>query len=207
MLIDQLLANRSNPDQRMVLDDYQKENGLSTTEDWLITTECSGYGDGGGDDGDGGGGDGGYGGYGYGGYGGDGDGYGGGDGDGGGGYGDGGGGYGASTNPNKISKVGDMQTGLRVLSIGGAAYRYLLVGWCKRREGDEWEVFNARCIRRQGTNWSEAELAEKGPIATTQLNAMSKIEEIHRLHVRRSIPCVESVWEKECPKPENWVSD
>ena len=153
------------------------------------------------DDSDGGGGDGygGYGGYGGGGYDGGGD-------DGGGG---GGGGY--------LLKEALLEPGLTIIcSPSGGDWPFVRVGWLRRKCGDEWEIVNARIIRRFGHGPEKpaelARIAQDGPWrdgagrqrATQLLAASAKPEPIHRLHVCRSIACNPDAWAEDCPRPADW---
>lgn len=111
-----------------------------------------------------------------------------------------------------IKKEINMYNGLKIWSIGGGYYVYLLVGWARCVKGDEWQMHNARIIRQQGGEVSLATLADKGPQAaegnngaTELLDASVEPEEIHRLLIRRSLPCNEAAWKKHCPKPKNWI--
>jgi len=204
----ELLINRGDPEYRLVLEDWYLTQGAI----FLIEEpggDGDGYGDGGGDGyGDGDGGGDGYGGYGYGdGYG-DGDGYGYGDGYGDG-DGDGYGGDGYGDGGHKIPKLNreeiDVRDGLKIVSLPSGAYAYILVGWLRRIVGDEYELIGSRCIRRFGRNRSLAELAKHGPYEDTQLlEAAVEPEELHRLLIRRALPCNEKAWTKECPRPVDW---
>lgn len=205
-----LLQNRSRPDERAALEDWCSENGckfLLFRPHMANALNRLSYGDGGGGYGGGGGdGDDGYGGYGdgYGGYG-DGhdgyDGYGGCDG-----YGDGGGdGDRALGDDYSRDETTKMKNGLKIISTPSGAYCYVRVGWLRRVDGDEFEIIGARVIRRFGTNAALSDIAETGPIKTTELLVASKYpEEVHRLQIERSITCNEQAWASECPKPEGW---
>ena len=96
-----------------------------------------------------------------------------------------------------------MTDGLKIMSIGGSTYPYILVGWVEHTRGDEYIVRGARCIRRLGRGQSLAGLAAHGPYAgegPTQLLAAAT-EELHRLLIRRAIPASEEAWAVECPRP------
>ena len=225
----------SDPLSRAVHEDSLFEKGLRLTI--RVSGDGGGYGGGYGDgDGDGGDGDGngdgdGGGGYGdgggYGGGYGDGNGYGGGYGDGngdggyGGGYGDGngdgdgngyGGGYGDGGGGNiqlfKNHKEHDLKNGLRIVSIPGGYYPYVLVGWLRRVAGDDWEMVSARVISRFGANQQLAVLAEKGPAKDTKLlEASTQPEDFHRLLINRSIRCNPESWAAACPRPLAWIDE
>jgi hypothetical protein len=197
-----LLLRRSEPDARAVLEDVLLAEGRAI-KDQLRYLRFYDYGYGG-DDGSSGGG------YGGGGYGGDGDdgssggGYGGGydgdDGSSGGGY---GGGYGGEF--DKTSERGhvDMEEGLKVVSVISGYVPYVFVGWLRRIDGDEYELVNARVIRRFGDGYSIAELALKGPKlgpGATQLLPPAT-ETVHRLMMSRCIAANVEAWKAACPAP------
>ena len=100
-----------------------------------------------------------------------------------------------------------MRNGLKIVVLPGNYYApYVLVGWLHCVGGDEFEMIGARCIRRFGTNQALAALAANGPARDTQLlEAAKRPEELHRLDIRRGIPCDPKAWEKHCPKPADWV--
>lgn len=101
-----------------------------------------------------------------------------------------------------------MKNGLRIVSIPGGYYPYVLVGWLRRLQGDDWEISGARVIRRFGARQSLAGLASKGPARDTQLlEASAQPEDLHRLLINRSIRCDEAAWAKECPRPEGWEGE
>lgn len=98
-----------------------------------------------------------------------------------------------------------MREGLKVISIGGGEYVYVLVAWMRQARGDEWEAHGARCIRRFGHGVALTTLAAEGPQEGTELLAPAvEAEEIHRLHIRRALPCNEAAWANDCPKPRGW---
>ncbi len=206
--IAKLLQHRSEPDARAVLEDWCLTYGHDVRD---MIRAPSIYGDDGDGDGYGDGdGDGGYGGDGYGGYGGDGDGgYGGAGGDGYGGYGDGDGdGYGDGGKYTFKRLETDVREGLTIVTLpSGGSYPYVLVGWLRRVQGDEYELAGARCIKRFGQDQALASLAENGPwkpttsAGTKLLDAATQPELVHRLHIGRAIPCNKKAWAKWCPKP------
>ncbi len=101
-----------------------------------------------------------------------------------------------------------MRPGLKIVSLPGGYYPYVLVGWLRRVGGDEWEIVGARVVRRFGQNQALAGLAEKGPAKDTELLVASKKpESLHRLLIGRSIPCEPDKWAKECPKPKDWAEE
>ena len=55
-----------------------------------------------------------------------------------------------------------MTPGLRILSLGGGRYPYVVVGWFRCRQGDEWEGHGVRVIRRFGQEMALAQLACRG---------------------------------------------
>ena len=97
-----------------------------------------------------------------------------------------------------------MRNGLKIFSLPGGYYPFVLVGWLRRVEGDEYEVLSGRVIRRFGQSQALSSLAQKGPAKDTELLAASPTETVHRLLIGRCIPCEPSAWAKECPKPEGW---
>ena len=89
---------------------------------------------------------------------------------------------------------------LAILCLPGGYYPYVLVGWCKCKGGFEWEIQNARIIRRFGNNAQLSQLAKNGPQSDTHL--LDPINEfVFRPNVRRFIPCNIEAWETHCPKP------
>ncbi len=174
-----LLLRRSEPEPRAVLEDWLSERGRRIQE--CLPLIGYGYGDGGGDGVDGGDGDDG-------------------------GYGDGGYGDGGYGKPNlKASSESDMRPGLKIISTPSGYYPYVLVGWLRRVEGDEWEVVGARVIKRFGQSQALASLATKGPATDTQLlDAATEPEPIHRLQITRAIACDAKSWAKEVPRPKGW---
>jgi hypothetical protein len=179
-----LLLRRSEPDARAVLEDVLLAEGRAI-KDQLRYLRFYDYGYGG-DDGSSGGG---YGGGGY-----------GGDGSSGGGY---GGGYGGEF--DKTSERGhvDMEEGLKVVSVISGYVPYVFVGWLRRIDGDEYELVNARVIRRFGDGYSIAELALKGPKlgpGATQLLPPAT-ETVHRLMMSRCIAANVEAWKAACPAP------
>jgi len=227
-----LLLHRSEPQHRAVLADLLEEQGRDVRSVLPMRGYGSngdggcgdgGYGgDAGGAVGGGGGGDdgsyGSYGGGGHGGgsYGGGGGSYGGGDGGDGGGDGgddgdDGGGSYGGGDGGEPIpftkQETRDMKNGLKIFSVPGGYYPFVLVGWLRRVEGDEYEVLGGRVVRRFGQSQALSSLAQKGPAKDTELLAASPTETVHRLLIGRCIPCEPSEWVKECPKPKGWLDE
>lgn len=117
-----------------------------------------------------------------------------------GGYGDGGDGGGGDGQKITISQEKNLKPGVKIVVLGGGTYSYVLVGLLRQVDGDEWEIAGARCIRRFGSNAALADLAATGPKGDTKLLEESKQpEEIHRLLVRRAIPCDEAAWAKHLP--------
>lgn len=94
----------------------------------------------------------------------------------------------------------------------GGYYPYVLVGWVRRVAGDEYDVVGARCVRRFGESQALAGLAARGPLRerekqpTDLLEPAALPERIHRLLVRRCLPCDEKAWAKDCPRPEGWAA-
>jgi hypothetical protein len=207
----------SDPEERAVVEDHLLERAKARPP--LPPYENNdGYGDGDGDgDGDGGyggdGGDGDGGGGGYGGGGGDGDGGGdGGDGDGYG-YGYDGGGGGGGVNGKRKEWASIMKEGLHIVVSPGGYTPYVRIAWCRRLEGDEWELVGARIIRRYGRDQQLVNLAAKGPAKPTDkgaddgtklLDAATVPSPIHRLHAIRIEPANEEAWREHCPKPAGW---
>lgn len=102
----------------------------------------------------------------------------------------------------------DMKEGLKVVTIPGSyGYNLARVGWLKRITADEYELHGARTIIREGA-WSPEglnQLAAEGPTKKYRLGKPDKLpEEVHRLTMRRCLPCDETAWEKECPRPKDW---
>ncbi len=95
-----------------------------------------------------------------------------------------------------------MEDGLYLLSFPSGYSPYVIVGWVEV-DGLELTVRGGRVIRRFGTNYSIAELAEKGPIESTELLAASKVERLWRVGMR-VVDADPAVWEKHCPKPKEF---
>ncbi len=206
----------SDPDERAVAEDALLEAGRPRPplppysgpfERFLVRgarwppggAPSGGNGDGYGSDGDG---------YGDGGYGVDGDGDGGGDGGGGdgGGYGGSGGYVGCAT--NSIKENAEMRHGLAIVCSPAGYGPYVRIGWCRRVDGDEWEIVNARVVRRFGTGGELAKLAVDGPLTDTQLlSAAATPSPIHRLHAIRYEAASESAWAEHCPRPHGWTDE
>lgn len=183
----------SDPDERAVAEDALLEAGRPRPP---LPPYSGGNGDGYGGftlDGDG---------YGDGGYGGS-----GGDGDGGGGD---GGGYGGSGGcaTNSIKENAEMRHGLAIVCSPAGYGPYVRIGWCRRVDGDEWEIVNARVVRRFGTGGELAKLAVDGPLTDTQLlSAAATPSPIHRLHAIRYEAASESAWAEHCPRPHGWTDE
>jgi hypothetical protein len=208
-----LLNRRSDPHARIILEKWLKKTGRTMLDimPWSLiscgfedgTFSDDGIGDGGGDGGDG-----------YGDGGGDGDSSAGGDGSlGDGSYGEGGP-IGQDTQIANLKKEEvNMTPGLKLVSIGGGGfYPYIMVGWWKQVDGDEWECYNARIIKRQGGEVALTTLAAHGPQEAKGRNKETVLlpmaeapEEVHRLMIRRCLKCDETSWATACPKPENWT--
>jgi hypothetical protein len=98
-----------------------------------------------------------------------------------------------------------MKEGLAIIVQPCGWYPYVHICWLRHVEGFEWEMHDARIIRRFGTDAALSVLADKGPQSDTQLLlASKKPESIFRPNVRRCIPANEAAWKKECPRPKGW---
>jgi uncharacterized protein (TIGR02996 family) len=222
-------AEPSNSLPRLVFADWLEERGWPRDARMVRsgigfvgnTIRGGGYGDGG--DGSGGYGSGGYGDGGYG----AGDGYygAGGSADGSGGYGSGGygdGGYGDGGSGGGDGGDGDgdgagaiikthlsggfvMNDGLHLVCSPGGWSPYVIVAWCRVRDG--WVVYEPghRCVRRFGGLAQLSRLAAKGPIASTELLDPSENGGgCSTAAVVRYEVCNPDAWAEACPKPKGW---
>jgi uncharacterized protein (TIGR02996 family) len=209
-------AEPSNSLPRLVFADWLEERGWPRDARMVRsgigfvgnTIRGGGYGDGG--DGYGGYGDGYYaaggsdggGGYGSGGYG---D---GGYGDGGSGGGDGGDGDGDGAGAiikTHLSGGFVMNDGLHLVCSPGGWSPYVIVAWCRVRDG--WVVYEPghRCVRRFGGLAQLSRLAAKGPIASTELLDPSENGGgCSTAAVVRYEVCNPDAWAEACPKPKGW---
>ena len=103
-----------------------------------------------------------------------------------------------------------MEHGLCVVQIAITYYRAItIVGWARRKRGDEWELVpGARIItRKKGTkiDWNGLDtLADQGLGEKYQCHPpMAKPEPLHRLMVRRFKSATVKNW-PDCPKPKGW---
>ena len=111
-----------------------------------------------------------------------------------------------------LTQEPDMSPGLKIVQISITYYRAItFVGWLWRVSGDEYKLApGARIVlRKSGVAWSwngVHEMAEQGPGERYGLSDEFKApEELHRLLIRRSVPCNEKAWAKHCPRPKDWV--
>jgi hypothetical protein len=100
-----------------------------------------------------------------------------------------------------------MQDGLKIITLAGGYYGRSIVriGWLRRITGDEYVlVYPATVLRTGNADYGALDrIAVKGPGDTHKLTDLSDgVEEIHRLLVRRSIPCNAKAWANYCPKPK-----
>lgn len=95
-----------------------------------------------------------------------------------------------------------MREGLNVVISRGTSYNWVRIAWC-RRNGDDWDLYNARVIKYQGAKSSWASLAVGGPASDTKLLDTAD-ESVWHPHILRPIKANEKKWAKECPKPEGW---
>ena len=126
------------------------------------------------------------------------------------------GGYGGGGGSIQYRKQDEMNLlkGLRIVSIPSGYNPYVLIGWLRRLEGDEYELVGARVIRRYGTDVSLTQLAEDGPAHDTQLlRASAHPEPVNRLLMSRCLVTNEDAWstkrakDKACPRPNGWVDE
>ena len=107
---------------------------------------------------------------------------------------------------NRMTRGNEMREGLKVLVVPGSYWSLTQIGWLRRIDGDEWELVDARVLRRVGGRVPLATLAAEGPGETIHVEKAAELpEEIHRLTIRRCIPANEKAWMEYCPKPTGWV--
>jgi hypothetical protein len=82
-----------------------------------------------------------------------------------------------------------------------------LVAWAREVRPDEWELVNARVIRREGYSTTRVGLEglAEGP-AEGYLLSEPCTEYAHRFDITRPRRADEKGWAKECPRPEGWES-
>ena len=103
-----------------------------------------------------------------------------------------------------------MEHGLLLVQISITYYRAItIVGWARRKGGDEWELVpGARVITRvRGQpEWNGFDdLAANGPGTKYKLHPeMKQPEPLHRLLVKRCKPADVKNWAEHCPRPKNW---
>jgi uncharacterized protein (TIGR02996 family) len=140
----------------------------------------------------------------------------------GGGYGDGGDGYGGYGDGYYGDGVGVgvgagaiikthlsggfvMNDGLHLVCSPGGWSPYVIVAWCRVRDG--WVVYEPghRCVRRFGGLAQLSRLAAKGPIASTELLDPSENGGgCSTAAVVRYEVCNPDAWAEACPKPKGW---
>lgn len=106
-----------------------------------------------------------------------------------------------------------MKEGLYVLVTRGTYYGLTRIGWLRREQGDEWEMVNCRSVLRTAYTADTVGLQKlaqcKGKVGNHKLGELSlDPEPVHRLQMVRPIPINREHWhhwEKEFPRPENWV--
>jgi len=99
-----------------------------------------------------------------------------------------------------------MREGLAIVVTPGGGYWPLpQIGWLRRVAGDEWEIVNARVLKRAGTAVPLADLAADGLGDRTSIGRPSKYPvPVHRLTIRRVEFADPEKWAKECPRPSGW---
>lgn len=105
-----------------------------------------------------------------------------------------------------------MEHGLCLVQIAITYYRAItIVGWARRKSGDEWELVpGARIITRaKGQyDWNGFDnLAANGPGKDYRCHpAMKMPEPLHRLIVKRCKPANTEAWSEYCPMPKGWAA-
>lgn len=109
---------------------------------------------------------------------------------------------------NKLTKGQDMKEGLVLVQLPGSyGYTVTRAGWLKRVSGDEFELHGPVTVWRTGQrNMAGLDvLASKGPRKDYRTSPPGEaVEYVHRLLIRRCLPCDSTKWEKECPRPKGW---
>ena len=102
-----------------------------------------------------------------------------------------------------------MRDGLVLVQFPGGYYRNVTrVGWLRRVEGDEFELFGAVTVWRESGSFDPAgleKLAAGGLGKGYRASEPSPVAELaHRLTVRRVLRADEKAWARTCPKPKGW---
>lgn len=103
----------------------------------------------------------------------------------------------------------DMENGLKLVVLPGRyGYNAVFVAWFKRVGGDEWQMLPGyRAVWCTGTRRGLAWLAANGPGKDYKLREPSEVAEpVHRLVARRVLNADVKAWAKECPQPKPWES-
>lgn len=100
----------------------------------------------------------------------------------------------------------DLRNGLKIIQLRGRyGWAVTILGWLRRDSGDEWEIVNARTVRRTDGARTLASLAHRGPGDDHILSEQSEvIEETNRLLILRCLRANEAVWGPLCPRPADW---
>lgn len=102
-----------------------------------------------------------------------------------------------------------MEPGLYIFQIAITYYRAVtLIGWLRRKHGDEYELVEPRVITRiRGTHsWNGIQmLADAGPGKDYKVYPPGeKPRPMHRLLMPIPAQANEKAWAKDAPRPKNW---
>ena len=102
----------------------------------------------------------------------------------------------------------DMEDGLKIIQIPGywSGRSATFVCWLKRIAGDEWVMLPGyRAVYRVGSTRGLSWLAANGIKDDYKLKEESEVAEpVHRLVIRRCVNADVKAWAKDCPKPKDW---
>ena len=100
---------------------------------------------------------------------------------------------------NSLKHGDEMREGLTILFSTGTYFSSCRMGWLRPVNGDEWEILSARNVRRTASNGIIALAtcaAEKG-LGGHELGEVDpEPEDVHRLHCLKSIRVAEKDWPK-----------
>lgn len=101
-----------------------------------------------------------------------------------------------------------MRDGLHLICSPGGWSPYVIVAWCRVRDGWVEYAPGHRCVQRFGGHVQLSQLAAKGPIETTRLLDPSETGGgCSTAAVGRYEVCDPAAWAAHVPKPAGWEGE